>query len=99
MIIGGVEVLLISMVFVGFSLVKVLIFNEDLVMVCCLFDKNCSGFVMGEGLGILIFEELEYVLVCGVYIYVEIVGYGVIGDVFYIIMFVFGGEGGVCVMC
>lgn len=88
MVIGGIEVLLIRMLFVGFSVNKVLFINLDLKIVSCLFDKNCDGFVMGEGVGIIVFEEFEYVLVCGVKIYGEIVGYGLIGDVYYIIVLV-----------
>lgn len=98
MIIGGVEVLIIKMLFVGFIVNKVLLLNLDLEIVCCLFDKDCDGFIIGEGVGIVILEEYEYVKVCGVKIYVEIVGYGVIGDVYYIIVLVLNGEGVVCVM-
>lgn len=59
--------------------------NDDLVVVSCLFDCGWDGFVFSEGLGVLVFEELEWVKVCGVKIYGEVLGYGIIGDVGYII--------------
>lgn len=99
MVMGGMEVLIMCLFIVGFCVNKVFFINSDFVIVFCLFDKDCDGFVMGEGVGVIVFEEFEYVLVCGVCIYVEIVGYGLIGDVYYIIVLVLGGEGGVCVMC
>lgn len=53
---------------------------------------------MGEGVGIVVFELLDLVKERGVEIYVEVVGYGFFGDVYYIIVFVFEGEGGLRVM-
>lgn len=94
MICGGIELVVIVLGLVGFVFVKVLfICNDDLVYVSCFFDCDCNGFVMGEGVGILILEELEYVFSWGVRIYVEIVGYGMICDVYYMILLVFDGEG------
>lgn len=100
MVCGGVELVIIFLGVVGFVSVKVLFFcNDDLVIVSCLFDKECDGFVIGEGVGVLVFEIFEYVQVCGVMIFGEVVGYGMICDVYYIIFLIFGGVGGVEVMC
>lgn len=94
MICGGIEFLVIFLGLVGFFFVKVLfICNDDFIFVSCFFDCDCDGFVMGEGVGILILEELECVFSRGVRIYVEMVGYGMICDVYYMIFLVFDGEG------
>lgn len=78
----------------GFNVMKVFfICNDDYKIVFCLFDVDCDGFVFGEGVGVIVFEELEYVKKCGVIIYVEIVGVGVIVDVYYIIVLYFEGLG------
>lgn len=64
----------------------------------CFWDKDCDGFVFGDGAGIMVFEEYEYVKVCGVKIYVEVVGFGMLGDVYYMILLSEDGFGGVLVM-
>lgn len=71
-------------------------YNDILEKVFCIYDVYCDGFVIVGGGGMVVVEELEYVLVCGVYIYVEIVGYGVIFDG--VDMVVLFGEGVVCCM-
>ena len=72
MITGGAEAPLTSMAFAGFSSAKALTFNEDPATACRPFDKNRSGFVMGEGSGILILEELEHALARGAHIYAKL---------------------------
>lgn len=98
MITGGAEAPLTNMAVAGFCSAKALTFNEDPVTACRPFDKNRSGFVMGEGAGILVLEELEHALARGAHIYAEIVGYGATGDAFHITSPAPGGEGGVRAM-
>lgn len=67
-------------------------------MVSCLWDKDRDGFVMGEGVGVVMLEEYDVVVVCGVIIYVELVGFGMSGDVYYMMFLFVDGEGVVVLM-
>lgn len=82
---GGSEAAVSSIAVAGFSSMRALSTNNDEPKKACRpFDKNRDGFVIGEGAGILILEELEHALKRGAYIYGEIVGYSATSDAYHI---------------
>jgi 3-oxoacyl-[acyl-carrier-protein] synthase II len=85
MICGGTEAAMTPLGFAGFAAARALSFrNDDPTTASRPFDKDRDGFVMGEGSGILLLEELETALARGIKIYAEIVGYGMTCDAYHI---------------
>lgn len=99
MICGGAESAITPMSVAGFAALRALSTrNDDPVHASRPFELGRDGFVIGEGSGILILEELEFARRRGAQIYAEVVGYGMTGDAFHITMPDDSGSGAVRVM-
>ncbi len=94
MIAGGTEASITPTGIAGFTNIKALSQQQDKTRASIPFDKERSGFVMGEGAGILLLEELEHAKKRGAKIYAEIVGYGATSDAYHITSPAPDGEGG-----
>jgi len=94
MIAGGAEAAITPMGVGGFAAMKALSTrNEDPLHACRPFDKDRDGFVVGEGAGILILEELEFAKARGAKILAEIIGYGMSADAYHMTGMAPEGEG------
>ena len=84
MLCGGTESSITEFGIGGFTSLKALSESEDPMRASIPFDKERNGFVMGEGAGILVLEELEHALARNAKIYGEVVGYGANCDAYHI---------------
>lgn len=84
MVAGGTEAAITPTGFGGFAALTALTSSTDPKRCSIPFDKERSGFVMGEGAGVVVLEELEHAKARGAKILGEIVGYGATGDAFHI---------------
>lgn len=94
MVAGGSEAGVTPLSFAGFCNMKAMSTrNDDPSTASRPFDKDRDGFVMGEGAGIVILEELEHALKRGAKIYAEVVGYGATADAYHMTTPAENGEG------
>ena len=84
MVAGGTEAAVSEVAVGGFAALTALSGSDDPKRASIPFDKDRSGFVLGEGAGIVVLEELEHAKARGARIYAELVGYGATADAFHI---------------
>ena len=84
MVAGGAESSITPIGVAGFTALTALSASEDPMRASILFDKERSGFVMGDGAGVVVLESLEHAKARGAKIYAELAGYGATSDAFHI---------------
>ena len=98
MVAGGTEAAVCPCAIAGFGALTALSPSDDPEKCSLPFDKNRSGFVLGEGAGIVVLEELEHAKARGAKIYAEVVGYGCSADAYHITAPREDGSGGALAM-
>lgn len=99
MICGGAEAAITPMGIGGFAAMRALSTNNESPETACRpWDKNRDGFIVGEGAGILVLEDLEFAKARGANILAEVVGYGMSGDAYHITAGSEDGDGIIRVM-
>lgn len=96
---GGTEAAITPMGIAGFSALTALSLSTDPTRCSIPFDKDRSGFVMGEGAGIVVLEEMEHARRRGAHIYAEVLGYGCSSDAYHITSPAEDGSGAARAMC
>jgi 3-oxoacyl-[acyl-carrier-protein] synthase II len=85
MVTGGADSCITPYVFGGFDVLRAMSTrNDDPQKACRPFDRERDGFVMGEGSGLLVFEELDHARKRGAHIYGEVVGFGMTADAYHL---------------
>lgn len=96
---GGTEAPITKLAFAGFCSMKAMSTeSEFFAQACRPFDKRRSGFVMGEGAGVLVLESWEHAKARGAHIYAELAGYGSTSDAYHITTPIPGGSGAIRAM-
>lgn len=83
-VVGGAEASIVPIAVAGFANMHALSTESDPEAACCPFDARRSGFIMGEGAGVLVLESLSHAKARGATILAEVAGYGTTSDAYHI---------------